>query len=268
MATLAFLTQHGKLAAVQAPLRLAGYETHVVDGFDTDTLGTFTGETARAGSQLEAATTKAKMAAELSGARYGLGSEGSFGPDPYVGLTPWARELLVWWDAQAQRAVFALAQGAQTNYAQATAHSWQQANDFALEAGFPAHGIIVGKPGELAFSKACDTWELLEQQVGRALQAGSVWLETDMRAHRNPTRMGQIAHCAQQLATLLQCACPACSAPGFGEETPIAGAVCENCGLPTGALRAKRVVCNACGHGEVIELHATVPASRCERCNP
>ena len=268
MPTLAFLTQHGKLAAVQAPLRLAGYETHLVDGFDTDTLGTFTGETARSGNQLEAATAKAKMAARLAGVRFGLGSEGSFGPDPHVGLSPWGRELLVWWDAQAQRAVFAVVQGPQTNYAQVTVSNLQQAQDFATQVGFPAHGIIVGKPGEIVFSKNCDTLARLVQQVEQGLHAGPLWLETDMRAHRNPTRMGQIAQCAQQLASLLQRHCPACNAPGFGEETPIAGAVCESCALPTAALRAKRVQCNACGHAQVIELQASVPASRCERCNP
>lgn len=268
MIILAFLTQHGKLAAVHSPLRESGFDTVVVDGFDTDALGTFTGETARTGSQLDAATAKAKLACELGSVRYGLGSEGSFGPDPYVGLSAWARELLVWWDAQEQRAVFALAQGAQTNYAQCWASTWEQARQFALGAGFPAHGIIVGKPGAEVFCKACDSWLLLEQQVRQALLGGAVWLETDMRAHRNPTRMAMIAQCAQQLSTLLQSACPACARAGFGEETPIAGAVCESCGLATSALRAKHVRCGGCGHVQMVELQASVPASRCERCNP
>ncbi len=268
MNPLAFLTQHGKLVAVQAPLLQAGFVVRTVEGFDTDTLGTFTGETARAGSQLDAATTKAKLATQLSDCRYGLGSEGSYGPDPYVGLTAWGCELLVWWDAQEQRAVYATAQGGQTNYAQCTATSWERAQEFAREAGFPEHGIIVGKPADAAFCKTIDNWHTLEQYLRQVLLGGPVWLETDMRAHRNPTRMAMIVQCAQELAQLLQCTCPACKRVGFGQQTPIVGAVCESCGLATGAVRAKRIQCGACGYVEVVELQRTVSAARCEHCNP
>lgn len=268
MTTIALLTQHGKEAAVASPLQQAGYSVQTVDGFDTDTLGTFTGETARAGSQLDAAKTKARLATELSGARFGLGSEGSFGPDPYVGMTAWAREVLVWWDAQEQRAVVAMTQGASTNYAQCTATDWNQARDFAVQAGFPAHGLVVGKPGTQGFSKDCADWDALERQVGIGLGQGPLWLETDMRAHRNPTRMAMIAQCAHDLARLLQSGCPACHKPGFGEDTPLIGATCESCGSVTTAVRAKKTTCNACGHSVEVVVQATVPASRCEHCNP
>lgn len=253
---------------MQPPLLAAGFAVRTVAGFDTDTLGTFTGETARVGSQLDAATTKARLAAELSGERYGLGSEGSFGPDPYVGLSAWAREVLVWWDAREQRAVVAVTQGASTNYAQRTITDWAQAQAFATEAGFPAHGVVVGKPHTPGYAKDCTGWEMLEDQVRAALQNGPLWLETDMRAHRNPTRMAMIAQCADQLARLLQCRCPACQQVGFGEELPITGAICESCGQATTALRAKMVTCNACGFSNEIELRRTVDASRCGFCNP
>ncbi len=265
---LALLTQHGKQAAIEQPLAPAGYRVHTVNGFDTDLLGTFTGETARKGSQLDAATSKAKIATQHGDTRYGLGSEGSFGTDPYVGMTPWAREVLVWWDALEQRSVHALAQGPATNYAQTTAPTWADAQRFAQQAGFPAHGVVVGKPGEAGFSKDCGDWLALEVQFHLARAAGPVWLETDMRAHRNPQRMAMIGLCAKVLADRLQCRCPACARVGFGVETPLAGAVCEACGAPTSAVRAKHVVCEGCGYSEDVPLQATVPASRCEHCNP
>lgn len=268
MTSLALLTQHGKEAAVQPALLRAGFAVQTVTGFDTDTLGTFTGETARAGSQLDAASAKARLATELTGERYGLGSEGSFGPDPYVGLTAWAREVLVWWDAPAKRAVVAVTQGASTNYAQSTVSDWAQAQEFAREAGFPEHGVIVGKPGATGFTKDCGDWTALEQRVRAALEHGPLWLETDMRAHRNPTRMAMIAQCAEALATLLQSHCPACRQPGFGEESPIPGALCETCGSATTALRAKRVTCTACGFSIEVALRSTIDASRCGYCNP
>ncbi len=268
MKTLVLLTRHGKELAVKSPLLAAGFVVSTEAGYDTDSLGTFTAETARAGSQLEAATTKARLATEISGERYGLGSEGSFGPDPYVGLSAWAREVLVWWDAQEQRSVFAWMQGFATNYAQSTATDWKEAQDFAREAGFPAHGVVVAKPAQAGFSKDCGDWPALERQVGMALAAGPVWLETDMRAHRNPTRMAMIGQCAQELSRLLQHPCPSCHRPGFGEVTPITGALCESCGLPTSAVRARTTTCNACGYSEQTLVQATVAASRCERCNP
>jgi hypothetical protein len=268
MKNIALLTQHGKEDAVKLPLQQAGFAVHTVSGFDTDTLGTFTGETARAGSQVDAATTKARLATEISGERYGLGSEGSFGPDPYIGLSGWGREVLVWWDVQDQRAVFALAQGAATNYAQTTISDWGQAQAFAREAGYPAHGVVVGKPGSAVFSKDCKDWPDLEQTVRFGLEKGPVWLETDMRAHRNPMRRAMIAQCAQELSRLLQCACPSCSTLGFGEDTPLNGAICESCGGVTSAVRARKTRCNVCGHTATVVLQATVAASRCERCNP
>jgi len=268
MHTLTLLTRHAKQAAVQAPLERAGFQVVTINDFDTDTLGSFTGETARAGSQLDAATTKAKMAAERSGSRYGLGSEGSFGPDPYVGLTPWGCELLVWWDAVDARSVFAVAQGPQTNYAQTTISRWEDARAFAVEAGFESHGVIIGKPGVAGFSKECDSWPAFERQFYEALRFGPVWLETDMRAHRNPTRMAMIGQCAAELSRKLQCLCPACNQQGFGMETPLVGAVCQTCGTPTLAVRAKRVQCGVCNYIEEVVLQATVPAARCEVCNP
>ncbi len=159
-------------------------------------------------------------------------------------------------------------QGAATNYAQRTVSDWPQARAFALEVGFPSHGVVVGRPGTHGFSKDCNDWPAWEQQVRMALAAGPVWLETDMRAHRNPTRMAMIASCAGVLSRLLQTPCPACRKPGFGEEAPIAGAVCEGCGAVTDAMRAKRIRCTACAHSEVVELQATVAPSRCAYCNP
>lgn len=269
LAPLALLTQHGKLDAVRTPLEGAGFAVFIQGGFDTDALGTFTGEMARRGSQLDAALAKARKAAELSGARFGLGSEGSFGPDPHIGMSPWACEVLAWWDAELGYGVHAVEQGLQTNFAQTRAQSLTQARTFASEAGFPSHGVIVGKPGDLHFNKEVPPHEhALEGAVTLALQSGPVWLETDMRAHRNPTRMAMIARCAERLAEQLRCTCPACEAPGFGPKAPLRGARCECCSLPTSAIRARLLGCDRCGHQQEEMLRESVPASQCDYCNP
>ena len=69
-----------------------------MSGFDTDLLGTFTRETARGGSQLDAARRKARKGMELSGLDAGLASEGSFGPDPFAEMVPWNVALIAWLD--------------------------------------------------------------------------------------------------------------------------------------------------------------------------
>jgi hypothetical protein len=268
MNRLALLTQHGKALAMAPALERAGFALMTVDGFDTDTLGTFTGETARRGSQLDAATAKARKACELTGERYGLGSEGSFGPDPYVGITPWNVELLVWWDAMEERAVHAVEQGGATNYAQCTISSWPEAQAFALQVQFPSHGIIVGKPEEAYFWKNIAHPLELQIKVNEGLAQGPVWLETDMRAHRNPIRMAMIARCAERLSDLLGKACPECARLGFGLESPIAGALCSQCGLPTQVMRAKQITCGVCHFSLTQTIRDTVPPSHCERCNP
>lgn len=268
MPHLALLTQHAKQSAVEAPLKNAGYTVHTLTGFDTDTLGTFTGEKARQGTQLDAAAAKAKLATALSSQRYGLGSEGAFGPDPYVGLTAWASEVLAWWDAQDERLVYAAVQGPETNYEHTTASTWEEARAFATSIGFAPHGIIVGKPEQPFYNKDCRDWTALETQVRTALAHGPVWLETDMRAHCNPTRMAMIGRCAEQLAHLLQSHCPACKRIGFGEVSPVLGAQCEACGAATAVLKAKLTRCTACGHTEQESIRSTVPAAHCDHCNP
>ena len=268
MNRLALLTQHGKALAIAPAFERAGFALFTVDGFDTDSLGTFTGETERRGTQLDAATAKARKACELSGERYGLGSEGSFGPDPHVGIAPWNVELLVWWDAVEARAVQAVEQGGATNYAHCTVSSWQEAETFAAQVAFPSHGIIVGHPDDAYFFKDSADALALQSKVNEALALGPVWLETDMRAHRNPSRMAMIARCAERLADLLLKACPACARFGFGLESPIVGAVCTQCGQPTQALRAKRITCGVCHFSLTETIRDTVPPSQCERCNP
>lgn len=98
---VALLTQHGKERVIAPLLDAAlGMRVERVDGYDTDRLGTFTREIARAGTQLEAARRKAHIGMELAGLPLGLASEGSFGPDPVAGLLPWNVEILVFVDRE------------------------------------------------------------------------------------------------------------------------------------------------------------------------
>ena len=264
----ALLTCHQKEAALAAPMAKAGYAVLTIDHFDTDSLGTFTGEIAREGTMLDAARAKAELACELSGERFGIGSEGSFGGDPWFGVTGWGREVLVWYDAKECFAVTAFVQGPETNYLNQSVNTLQEAIEFADKIGFPEHGVIIGEPGQPFYDKSCMDRPSFEHAVTKALMSGEVNLSTDMRAHRNPTRMKMIARCAEDLAQRLASHCSACHAPGFGAHEPVAGALCMECHRPTQQPRGVLLQCVRCGLSQEKPLRTEVPASYCDYCNP
>lgn len=268
MNELALLTKHHKAGTVSNALCRAGFQVRTVDSFDTDQLGTFTREYDRRGSQLDAAFAKAKLATELSQCRFGLGSEGAFGPDPYLGMSGWGTEVLAWWDAAEEHGIRAIVQGPETNYAQATVATLDAGLEFASRVGFPGHGVILGRPGEPWFDKELADLDAFSHGLAQALKHGPVWLETDMRAHRNPTRMSMIARCADALSERLLDPCPQCRRLGFGPIGVIAGALCQCCNKPTSAPRALRMSCGACLYEAEKSLQAVVSASRCDSCNP
>ena len=94
MMVAALLTRHGKGPLLAAALRGQGIGVVSIEHWDTDRLGTFSGEIERPAPAPEVVRLKAILAADLSGCGLGLGSEGCFGGGPYPGLLPWQQELV------------------------------------------------------------------------------------------------------------------------------------------------------------------------------
>ncbi len=268
MEKITLLTKHRKAAALCSALSGCGFKLCSETGFDTDQLSTFSGARSGATSLRGTALQKAKLGAELGNTRYGLGSEGSFGLDPFIELTPWNTEVLAWWDRVEQYAVYAFVQGPETNFNRKFVDSVEEAERFVTQCKFPAHGVIIGKPGEVDYYQDLANTEQMKDMLVRLLPQSAVWLETDMRAHRNPTRMRMIERCARRLAMNLRSACPVCSKAGFVAVAQIPGAVCESCGAKTAAARAELFNCLSCGHEEERKLSSLAPASRCDHCTP
>lgn len=270
--TVALLTQHGKEAVIAPPLReRLGIALLRVEGYDTDRLGTFTRDVPRAGSQIEAARSKARLAMQLSGLPWGLGSEGSFGPDPVFGLSAWDSELLVWVDGERDLEITATASGPETNYRQGWIGDWSDARTFAAASGFPSHALVVSTaPDAVPIAKGVCDEETLARMVANAVaREGRAWLETDMRAHVNPTRMAMIGRAAEQLAARLASPCPSCGAPGWWPGTSVPGRPCADCGQPTRLPVAQRWQCGRCGHEEQRPVgERTADPADCDHCNP
>lgn len=272
---VALLTQHGKERVIGPVLDEAlGCQVERVDGFDTDTLGTFTLDIPRAGTQIEAARKKARMGMTLSGLPLGLASEGSFGPDPFAGMMPWNLELLIFIDDLRGIEVVGVAQGS-TRHVQLVATDWAQAETFAHQAGFPEHHLVLrpAGAGEPRVRKGIATWPELKAAFAQAqAQAaqGQVLLENDLRAHAHPTRQDNIRRAAQDLAARLQSLCPACGTPGFWRVDLITGLPCGACGAPTRETRAEVHGCLKCNHRETRARSgpAFADPGRCGFCNP
>lgn len=269
LAPLAFLTCHGKDVAVQTALAACGFDVKICDTFNTDSLGTFTGEQVRPLTQMQTALKKAQMACELTGCQFGLGSEGAFGPHPQVHLLPWDYEVLAFWDAEHAHAIYAVHGSADTNFSSQRVASTEDALSFAKQARFPSHALILGSPFDDYFQKGITSDIDFAQRLNEVFKKdASVWLETDMRAHMNPSRMKTIEQTAYKLQAMLRSHCPQCKLPGFGITQYLKGALCNACGTATRLPKAEHWECTQCRHVEVKALTPTVSAANCDVCNP
>jgi hypothetical protein len=272
---VALLTQHGKEALIGPLMQQAlGCEVLRASGFDTDRLGTFSGEVPRPDSQLNTARQKARIGMDLLDLPLGLASEGAFVPDPFGGLLPWNIELWVWLDDLRQLEVVGMAQGPARNF-QRTVQTETELQHFANEAGFPEHQLMLRAAG-VPFSqvhKGLHSHPQLQRHFKTCKAespSGQVVAESDLRALANPTRQAMIVRAAHDLISKLASLCPACQRPGYCAQERLKGLPCRSCGLPTRLAQSLLWRCQGCQHTEVRaagqESHAD--PSRCDHCNP
>ena len=272
--TVAFLTQHGKESLIGPALQAAlGCTVVRAEGYDTDLLGTFSGEVPRLESQLQTARTKARIGMELTGTHLGLASEGSFVPDPFGGLMPWNIEVLVWIDARHGLEIVGMAQGPARSLHRVL-RWWPELEKFAIEAGFPEHHLLLRpqSEGDPRIRKGLHDWHGLRQAFAACQQeAGNqqVYAENDHRAFCNPTRQAMIQRAGQDLLDKLQSCCPVCSLPGFAITGHTPGLPCRLCGRGTRLARSYTWQCAVCSHRHEQDAPNThADPGRCNACNP
>lgn len=251
-----------------------GCRVERVAGYNTDLLGTFARDIPRKGTQIDAARRKARIGMELARLPLGLASEGSFGPDPFSGMFPWNVEVLIWIDNERGLEIIATAQG-KTNQANVLTASWEETESFAQKAGFPQHHLLLRPQSENdpRIQKGIADWVRLKAAFEWAVdqsENGIAFIETDMRAHANPTRMNTIRTAAEELARKLSSSCPACGSPGFWIVERIRGLPCRRCGRPTHETRAELYGCSKCTHQITLEHtdRAYADPGHCDYCNP
>ncbi len=270
-------TMHGKEQVI-GPILAAdlGIEVVVPAGFESDRFGTFTRDVPRAGDQLEAARRKARTAMAESGLDLGLASEGSFGPHPAL---PWLAanlELVVLIDGATGIELV----GRHLTTEAVSGHAWVAsagaAVEFAGTVGFPDHALVVRRGPEDArdLVKGVAAEATLRSAVERLIASapdGRVFLESDLRADRNPTRMAAIAEAARHLVENARRGCPACATPGFEVVDQRAGLPCAWCRQPTDLTLALVYGCQRCGaRSEAGRPDGRTEAEpgECPNCNP
>lgn len=281
---VALATRHGKERVIGRALRwgLGGELLHV-RSVDTDALGSFCGTVPRQGDALQACMAKAQAALREGGTRLAIASEGSFGPHPQVPFLAAGVEWMVFLDQQRGLTIREQLLARRTNFAHRLVRAPSAGGPepdlerWLEQVGFPRHALMVRPQGGVipgSVEKGLRRWDALACALQRAAAIspdGLALLETDMRAHCNPTRMGAIRALAFRLVRRIATPCPACQTPGWGMVGRRPGLGCGACGLPTELVLMEEWGCEVCSYREERPrrdgLLVADPA-HCGWCNP
>jgi hypothetical protein len=275
--TVLLTSKHKKSIAISPAFReLLGAEIAELE-LDTDTLGTFSGEVQRSGTAIDCVKRKCLWGLEQNKSAYGIANEGSFGPHPFIPSVSADLEILYFRDLKNDFELEVKHLSPKTNFAARAICDFEELELFAASAGFPSHALIVSPNETLTKSVifkgvncSADLFEAFTQSRKLSVD-GNAWVETDMRAHMNPTRMEVIREAAERMARQLSTHCPICQMPGWGVTSAERGLACEVCGLPTEMIQRQILVCTKCPHKEYRPRDdglTLADPSKCSYCNP
>ena len=278
---IAVATLHGKQRVLARPLlRGLGLRLVHTSAVDTDQFGSFCGTRPRRLEAVLTARRKAEAAMDALSLDLGIASEGSFGPHPSLPMLAAGVECLVVVDRRSVRVLVEQAISRRTNYSAIAVGRPIEALGWLKQVGFPSHAVMVrphqreGQAVAPWLAKGVSQAPELAGLLARAAAASSVgqaWLETDMRAHCNPTRMASIRQLTFQLVRRLRQPCPACGAPGYGLVETLPGLPCSACGLASRWVMQQVSGCDVCGYRQWYPrpdgLQAVDP-QHCDYCNP
>lgn len=253
---------------------LLGWTLEVAD-FDTDSLGTFTGDVPRLLSPMETVLAKARAGALALGVSQGLASEGTIGPHPAIPFVTVTRELVAFVDIATGVQVV---ESVVSSNIHAISETWSEGTSLpslAERADFPRHAVIVRTAGSEGpvIVKGIRSSEKLAQAIELCRRAGEgsdVVIETDYRAMECPSRQAIIHECAWKLARRLTQTCSRCGTRGWGVVDVEFGVECGGCHtISPGAIRADIEGCAGCDFRVVLPRETkSIDPAWCNVCNP
>ena len=141
---LLIATKHEKEKVISPLLEMVfGLKCFVAENFDTDVLGTFTGEVERKDDPITTARNKCLMAMEKENCDLAIASEGSFGAHPSIFFVHADDELLLFIDKKNELKIIARELSTDTNFNGEEIKTEKQLKDFTKQVKFPTHGLIV-----------------------------------------------------------------------------------------------------------------------------
>ncbi len=273
--TLVIASMHRKEEVLKPILEQGlGITVQVAEGLNTDLLGTFSGDVARVADPLSTARKKCELALDLSGCDLALASEGSFGPHPAAFFLPANEEWLLLVDRKNKLEIHARHLSLETNFSGEEFQNIEELEAFASKVGFPSHGLILRKSKDelTGIQKGITDPSLLRKAAVQLIESEkSGYVETDMRAMFNPSRMKVIGETAQLLLQKLNSRCPSCQVPGFSVNSAEPGLPCSLCGTPSSAALAHLLVCSHCQYEAKVSFphgKKTEDPQYCQVCNP
>jgi hypothetical protein len=272
---LIIATKHEKEKVIAPLLEKAfGVGCTVAANFDTDMLGTFTGEVERKDDPLSTARSKCLIAMGLNNCDLAIASEGSFGPHPALFFVYADDEIVLFIDIKNDLEIVARELSTETNFNGGEIKTEKQLFDFAEKAKFPSHGLILRRSKEdyTEIIKGINDPGQLKNYFDEFMEKyGSAYVETDMRAMYNPTRMSVIGKAVQKLVDKINSQCPLCKTPGFGITEAKLGLPCNLCGSITRSTLSYIYTCKKCSFSKE-EMNpnkkTTEDPGFCDCCNP
>ncbi len=272
---LLIATKHEKEKVI-APLleKSLGVKCFAATNFDTDTLGTFTGEIERKDDPVTTAREKCFLAMQQYDCDMAVASEGSFGMHPFMFFIHADDELVIFIDKKNNLEIIARELSTETNFNGEEIKTEEQLKDFAERARFPTHGLIVRKAKDdfTEIVKGITEWKKLKTTFHQFIEKyGTAFVETDMRAMYNPSRMQVIEKATKKLVDKINSRCPKCNTPGFGITDRKEGLPCSLCGFKTRSTLSYVYTCKKCSYTKEEMYPNKITEEEpmyCDICNP
>ncbi|MBF8457311.1 hypothetical protein IV494_08955 [Kaistella sp. G5-32] len=272
---LIIATKHGKESVI-APIveKYLGAICFVDENFDTDLLGTFTGEIERKHDVISTVREKCLKAMELNHCELGIASEGSFGPHPMVFFSSADEEFLIFIDKKNNLEIIVRELSTETNFSGKSIKNVDELLQFANSVHFPSHAMILRKSpdeNDSIFKGINDISTLKDTFNKLSAEFHEVYAETDMRAMYNPSRMKVIENAAKKLVEKINSLCPECKMPGFGITSSKKGLPCSSCHRPTRSVLSYISVCKHCDFSDENKFPHDIMVEDpmyCDHCNP
>lgn len=275
------VSKHRKSKQIHPALNSAfGWQVTAIDKFNTDMLGTFSGECERTLTAIDCAVYKAEKALSLSDNDIGLGSEGSFNPDLY-GLMTVNQELLAC--VHREHGLLAIGQAAKPVNIDTWTLQPQESNKLtSIVDALPTEQALILRlingESEQGNKYYGDVQKGLinKEQVFAAFNlltaidaSKAIEVTYDLRAMHCPQRRSTITLAAENLVERLQSNCPNCDAINFYPQKQLPGLPCETCHLPTSVIKAYQAKCAQCGFETTTPVkQKTASTVNCSFCNP